>query len=358
MVYQLALPHYRQAMLDHVALKAPSVTFKIGDQQFYEGVYADVRGPNVSSTGRNRFFFGRRLGWQSTNVREALSADCVVLELNPRLINSWIVAIARRLARKPTLFWGHVFPRSGAGSRTEVLRRRMRQLTDGMIVYTESEKAAYSALHPHKRVYVAPNAIYSSAQMQPIVSTYSPTRFIVIGRLVAAKKPAVAVRAFADVLNEAPDAVLTIIGAGSEEAALRKLVETHSLGNSVQLMGEITDHETLQLLFSESVALVAPGYVGLNVTQSLGFGVPVIYSSSEPHAPEVEALNGANSIAFLTDSAEDLAGAMLKYWRHRDELQQLRSELAATTRSAYSAETMGDAFIQLVQTEVSRSGRQ
>src|SRR5690606_27723172 len=128
----------------------------------------------------------------------------LVVELNPRVINSWLFIIARKLFRRRTAAWGHVFPRSGPSSRTDKIRSVMRRMIDEMIVYTEQERADYTARHPGQRVLVASNAIYPSAALTPVLSTGLRRSFVVIGRLVAAKKPGLALEAFSEFVASHP----------------------------------------------------------------------------------------------------------------------------------------------------------
>jgi glycosyltransferase involved in cell wall biosynthesis len=355
LVYQLGLPHYRQAMLDILASSSPNIRFFVGDKHFMDFVTTGVAGSNVISSGSNVFMLGRRFAWQRIDIRAATKARLVVLELNPRILSTWVVLITRRILNRPTIAWGQVFGRQGSRSKTERLRRFMRQLFDGLIAYTESERSSFHELHPDKECWVAANAIYRRDEM--VTTSDGPIRndFTYIGRLVAEKRPHLALEAFRILANLHPEARLTYIGEGPERERLEADVARMRLGEKVRVLGHVSDWATLRGEFAKTVATVCPGYAGLNITQSLGFGVPVIYAGGEPNAPEIEALNEGNSIEFVAHDAESLAEAMASSWSAKDAWASEASEISAQTRSRYSAEAMATAFEAASRFEGGRS---
>ena len=76
---------------------------------------------------RNRYLLGRRLLWQAGCSRAVVAAEVAVLELNPRVLSSWAVLLARRTLRRPTVLWGHAFPRAGREARSDRVRGLMRR---------------------------------------------------------------------------------------------------------------------------------------------------------------------------------------------------------------------------------------
>ncbi|WKN48060.1 glycosyltransferase [Nocardioides sp. Arc9.136] len=89
----------------------------------------------------------------------------------------------------------------------------------------------------------------------------------------------VLITAWAEVLDRFPDAVLAIVGGGSEEAVLRAQVDGLGLGGSVRMHGRIDD-ESLLGLYRDAALTVVPtrdleGF-GLIALESLAVGRPVI----------------------------------------------------------------------------------
>ncbi|MFB8894103.1 glycosyltransferase [Microbacterium plantarum] len=214
-----------------------------------------------------------------------------------------------------------------------------------MIVYTEAERSAFVARHPRIPVHVASNAVYSAAELVPAHSEEPRDCFIIIGRLVEGKRPDIAVQAFMRFATDFPEARLLVIGDGP---MARELRDSAVSCPQILFLGEVTDQAELRKVFARSVALVAAGYVGLNVTQALGFGVPVIYAKDEPHAPEVEALHDGNAWRFSARDSVDLARVMRVAWAARDSVDENAEKISAEVRAHYSTESMGQAFIDIL----------
>ncbi len=304
---------------------------------------ASVSGENVAHSGMNRFLFGKAVIWQTVPIGSLLRVPVLVVELNPRLINTWILVLIRRLLKRKTLAWGHVFPRAGEDSPTETLRNALRELLDGMIVYTEGEAAAIRRKNPRLETFVAFNSIYSRSEMTPRLGS-ERRDFVMSGRLVPGKKPALAAAAFELFYRDHPRARLVLIGNGPERERIEKdfghLVESGAL----LFLGEVTEPDALSDAYETAVALVAAGYVGLNATQSLGFGVPVVFPLDEPHAPEVEVLDDHNSWKFSADDIGSLRSAMNAAWDARHIVDAHAIHRSAATAETYSIESMARAF--------------
>jgi len=217
-----------------------------------------------------------------------------------------------------------------------------------MILYTEAEKRAFVALHPSTPTFVAANAVYPAAELTPATGTCERDSFILIGRLVEGKKPALVVRAFEDFRSTHPDARLLVIGTGPLLAPLREEFNSLVVAGAVEFLGQVDDSCALREHFARAVAMIGGGYVGLNVTQSLGFGVPVIFAGDEPHAPEVELLDEGNSRSFLADDSRDLARVMADVWAARATVDARAEKISAAVRAKYSTEVMADAFRAVV----------
>ncbi|GAA1421031.1 glycosyltransferase [Agrococcus citreus] len=345
LIIQLALPHYRQELLDVLAGR-PEIVFATGDSQAQAGVTAAVRGDNVWRLPRNRFFLSKRLIWQSLPWRHVLGSSTVVVELNPRIISTWLTIAGRRIARRRTLAWGHVHPRAGRFASTASVRHAMRSMLDGMIVYTHGEAADYRRLHPSQQVFVAANALYRREEIHGSTSTGPRTDFIVIGRLVESKKPLLAIQAFRLFVQQNPSARLVLLGSGPLAGVVGLEAADLVADGRVCLAGDVTDVVGLRDAFSSAVAMFAPGYVGLNVTQSLGFGVPVVYPDSDPHAPEAELLDASNSWSFASNSAESAQIALDAAWQRRHDVDGRMSERAQLVKARYAIEDMAEGFIE------------
>src|SRR4029079_3791237 len=139
-VTQVAMGDYRQAFLDEldeVAGGGP-IRFLSGEQYFEPSVRTRVRSSRVEVVDRNSFALGRRVVWQRGVVAPSVRADVAVVELNPRILSTWAIVAARNAMRRPTLAWGHAWGRAGREAGTAPVRRAMRALTDGLVLYTRT----------------------------------------------------------------------------------------------------------------------------------------------------------------------------------------------------------------------------
>lgn len=343
-VLQPAMGSYRQEFLWALEDGDARVEFLVGDRHFVESVQTDVASSLVSSSGRNVFLFGRRLGFQRGVTRRAVAADVCVVELNPRNPNTWVVAVARRLLGRRTWAWGHVWPRGGSSSRSDKLRGLVRRLTGHVMVYTADQAAELRDYTPSIRAEVVPNSLYRSANLGPCTDA-PPDRFTWIGRLVRDKNPLLVVHAFKEYRSRGGQLDLVIIGDGADRAGVEEAIAHSGLSAHVVMLGWVDDRAELQRQFSRSAALLCTGYVGLNVTQSLGFGCPVIYAEGDRHSPEVCLLNPGNSRTFEAGSAPGLAEVMVQ----SADWSVDRERLAQVVRDEYSADVMAREFSRILE---------
>lgn len=335
LLVQTCMPDYRQQFVAEMERRVGrGLRILVGTDHFDGTSSSDVDGQSVSVADRNIFLLDRRLLWQRGVVRPGLGPAAVVIELNPRILSSLVLLALRRLLCRRTVVWGHAHSRGGGGA----LRGLMRRVADAVVVYTETERRELAG----SSVFAAPNAVYPAASMRPLPEG---TDLVWIGRMVAAKKPELAVRGFAAAVDRLPRrSRLVMAGDGPQRPVVRQLVGQLGLGDRVRLPGHVSP-DRVENVFAGVAATVCTGYVGLNLIQSLGFGVPVLYAQNEPHSPEIEAATAANSISFASDDPAALADAMVAVF---DGQAPDRERIAAECRAAYSVEAMVDGFLAAV----------
>lgn len=288
---------------------------------------------------------------QLGHFRWAISARLTVVDLNPRSITAWAILLIRRTLRRPTLAWGHIHPKAGAGSRSAKLRLAMRRCADATISYTYLDKSKAEADLPGQNVYVAPNAVYLADRIQPAssVNAIDRTRAIYVGRLEPAKKPMLMLEALAAALPINSAIGLTIIGSGSEYEELRQRSLELGIEKNVEFIGWNDDAEYLGQKYGESFCSLSPGFAGLGLTQSLGFGVPMLVAAQENHSPEIELAEIGGVTYFESDDRTSLAEAMLTAFAHRDSVPN--TSWSSYVRSHYSAEAMSRGLINAMERE-------
>lgn len=349
-VAQLAMPSYRQEFVRALAESGEDIVLLVGDKHFGDGVYTDVESPIVRRTGRNIWFLGGRAVWQRGCLIRGFLAKNLVMDLGPRDLTSWLLLLSRIATFRKTWAWGHAHSRRGSHPDYNRLRRVMQGMCSALITYTETEAAELQTFFPDMPISPARNSLYSAAQVREYELPAIDDRLdlIIIGRLVADKKPILGLTAFRQALPTLPEsAVLHVIGSGSQEAEVRRYIESAKLTDRVRMHGWVSDLAELAPIFLRSRGLISPGYVGLNVTQALGFGVPVIYPRDDPHSPELEALDSTNSIVFDTDDVDQCSRAISSLYEGDWPFDCER--IAKQVLSEYSTERMIEPFVALAR---------
>jgi len=296
---------------------------------------------------RNRYFAGDIL-FQNLPWLRFLRAPVVLLDLNPRIPHVWLLLLARNVLGKPTVLWGHAWPRGGRNTASERVRHVMRKLATSVVTYTVTQADELRERHPTMPIFAAPNAMYSASQYE--FDACSKRHSITyVGRLHPDKKPNLLLDAFEKHAVESLETNLEIVGDGPELGLLRRRVRESPVPNRIHLHGQVDDYESLRKIYARSIISVSPGYAGLSITQSLGFGVPILISRNENHAPEIEAaVEGWNSLYFRTDNSSDLADRLTAVTQGRGALASGR-DIVENCAKQYSAEAMAQGLIDALE---------
>ena len=350
MILQTVAPDYRKRLFDilHRSLENHFLIYA-GEDYFEDSVKTDSTIYYLKGV-RNYYFFNRRLLFQYGMWVSAFNTRILVIELNPRIISNWILLIIRKLFGKETILWGHVWPRKGKNSPTEQVRHLMRRLGDKIIAYTETQKVELQKNMLSKEILFAPNALYFEDEMK-VIKDGDICNIIFVGRLTRAKKPQILVEAFSSIINKIPNETnLIILGDGPERKKLLELVKKLKVEDRVSILGHVGDYEMLSKYFSQSLVSISSGYIGLSITQSFGFGVPILISENENHSPEIEAAEiGVNSEFFITDNKASLADKILGFYKNKDFWIDQRKIISEKCKKTYSIEVMAKVFIDLVK---------
>jgi glycosyltransferase involved in cell wall biosynthesis len=214
------------------------------------------------------------------------------------------------------------------------------------VVYTETQARELREVMPDLAITAAPNALYRADAMRAATSEH-PTDILCVGRLVAEKKPMLLLEAFARCVTRLPtDTRLVFVGEGGHRQRLEARISQLKLEHCVTLRGHVSDFEMLHDLYGNAVVSVSPGYVGLSITQSFSFGVPMIIARNEPHAPEIEAaVDGVNSLSFDENDPEALSDALIKVFQQRERWLSARTAIADECRRNYSIEVMAERLL-------------
>lgn len=286
---------------------------------------------------------GNRAFIQTGSWGDAASLASLIVDLNPRSITAWVLLVLRRLTHRRTLVWGHLYPQSGKAGKTSVLRRLMRRLSDGIVLYTYSDLERATQEMPDRKAWVAPNSLYEERFIRPSDVNAHRGDVLYVGRLVAQKKPELLMRGFAIAASTGQELRLVIVGDGPELSGLRSLATKLNIDQRVVFKGWVSDPQELASIYSTSICSVSPGFVGLSVTQSAGFGVPMLVARDEPHSPEVELAEVGAIRWFESDSPHSLANAIAGASEDCEHVPD--RQLSEWVAKHYSAEAMADGLL-------------
>jgi glycosyltransferase involved in cell wall biosynthesis len=350
-ILQACAPDYRKKFYAELSKRYPKKYLLLaGSSLSEESVKTDYSIPQINKI-TNHYILNRRALVQFDSFWTSLKAPYLVIELTPRTITNWALLLLRKLMGKKTALWGHAWPRSGKEAKTDKLRSIMRSLGDKIILYTQTQVNELRTIMPDADITYAANAIYYKHEMHPL-DAVAPlgNNIIYVGRLHKDKKPCLAIQAFAVAYpNLSPDSKLVFVGSGDTEMQLMKeTAQALNISDKVIFKGHISEHETLKQLYHDSFVSVSPGYVGLSITQSFGFGVPIIIGRDEPHAPEVEcAIEGENCAFFESNNVTDFANKLIDFYKTKNYWSEKKASLAHYAREKYSVEKMVEPFLEL-----------
>ncbi|MEX5270579.1 glycosyltransferase [Kocuria sabuli] len=339
-MYLAVLPTYRQSCMEIlVDTFDGDLRLFVSDKHLDRSVKSGVRVPGLREVRMVRLL-GDRAFLQVGHLREALALETLIVDLNPRSITAWMLLVIRRVLKKRTLVWGHLHPRAGSETRTASIRHAMRRLAAGTISYTYSDQDEARQELPGQPVWVATNALYRAEDIQPSARRESVGRtdVLYVGRFETAKKVDLVVRAFAVAVQGNPDLRLRLVGGGSQRKQLEELAEQLSVADKVHFEGWIEGVAALGEFYSTAVCSVSPGFAGLGLTQSLGFGVPMVVAKDEPHSPEIELAQTGGVIWVESDDPTSMAQGLQTAFQQRGRLPA--EDISQFVRQQYSAETM------------------
>ena len=350
LILQTAAPDYRKKFFDYLNEHIDGFQLFAGQNYFEQSVKTD-NSITYKQPVKNVYLLKRRFLFQTGMWEAAMRANVVVLEMNPRIISNWLILIFRGVRGKKTILWGHAWPRKGKDSKSDLVRNFMRKLASSIIVYTKTQKKELKRKMPKKHILAAPNALYNKNEMvvNTGLSKSKITNFIYVGRLTEAKKVFFLTTSFTSLLPRIPEEVnLIIVGEGEEKNKIKKFVKTHELEHRIKLLGHISGYATIKELYDISVASISPGYVGLSITQSLSFGIPMLISTNENHSPEIESANeNKNTVFFETDIEDSLEQKILEVYSNKEKWISSRENICSFCKENYSIESMAKTFISL-----------
>jgi len=347
-LYTAVLPAYRSACMQMVSESlGPDYVAFTGETHLDQTVRTGIPG-HLFTPVRNRGLLAGRILLQTGRWLEVTRAGTAILDLNPRSLSAWAMLLIRRCLRRRTLLWGHLHPQRGGASPTAILRRTMRKISSGTVLYGYSSLPTAQSEVPGKPVWVAPNSLYPQSEIS-VDRSDNRKSILYVGRLERAKKLPLLIEGFALSGLYRDGYKLVIVGHGSQLEDLRTKARELGVETHCYFAGRIYDTASIKLLYKEAMCSVSPGYAGLSLTQSIGFGVPVLVADDEPHSPEIELASSGAVQFFSSDSPTSLATLLRRTADAQPSaLPERWSRLVA---ESYSAEAMAAGLVAAFKNE-------
>ena len=223
-----------------------------------------------------------------------------------------LAALKRRFGDIPLAITNHGLYSQSAPERVfrwylKTLGRWTFNQADVVFCYTDVDKERVRELGVRSRIKVVANGI-DTERFTPegpeseMIDADGPV-VLFVGRFTDGKRPWLAVEAFAEVVEEYPDAELYLCGKGGLREDLEAQVSELGIGESVTFLGHVPYDEMPKVYRSGDVLVLPSRAEGVprTVLEAMASGVPVVMSDLEQVAPVV--VDGG-----ITVSAGDNAG--------------------------------------------------
>lgn len=318
-----------------------------------------------------RFANLRGYWWEHGQVREIWRGDHDAFVISGRIhtVSAWVACAVAALRGRTLIMWGHGWKRPEAGLKRQV-RLAFYRLTDGLLVYgdrarelgssygvpAEKIQVIYNSIYPKALTCLARESAAADAGRTPDDDAGSAGTIIYSSRLTTRHR----LDLLAEALGEMPDAArpkLLIVGEGAERPRLEQVFADH--GVDAQFLGAVYDYEQLRGLYARADLAVSVGGAGLNVTQAMSFGVPVLAEDGNPDSsPEIEAvIEGVTGRYYQTGDAGSLRRVLTELLAAPAQLRQLGEASLGVVRERYTAEKHAAAIEDALGALLSRASR-
>ena len=238
------------------------------------------------------------------------------------------------------LHMAHVYhPRNWNSPQHPPAKRSLEHLHrfDALVVLTERQRQDIELRYGvRSNIFVLPNPAEPATPPDPLPQK-DPKRISVIARLERVKRVDHAIRAFARVLQEEPEATLDVYGEGRLRAAHEQIIDELGISKSVTLHGHRPDAP--DRLWESSGLLVTSRSEGypLAPLEALMRGCPVV-SYDIKYGPREQVKDGENGYLVPAGNIEKLAQRILDLIRNPADVERMGAqgrEQTLADRAAY-----------------------
>ena len=253
-----------------------------------------------------------------------------------------LAALKARLGDLPLAITNHGLYSQNAPERLfslylKTLGRWTFNQADVVFCYTEVDKKRVRKLGVSSRIEVVPNGIDTErftpdGPKSDLIDADGPV-VLFVGRFADGKRPWLAVEAFAEVLEEHPDAELYLCGDGALREDLEAQVEELGIREAVTFLGHVS-YDEMPKVYQSGDVLVLPSRaegVPRTVLEAMASGLDVITSDLN----QVVGILGDPDTSVKSTDPSDFAAALLNVINNLDRNHE-------TNRSGLSQYEWGD----------------
>ena len=360
LVVQPTVSHYREPLMKRLLESSRLDVELVGRFKNSEASAADRIQPAspevLDEVTALKFLTLGLLWWEVGQVRAVLAGEHDVYVLAGRIhtVSAWAAMLAGRVCGRTVLLWGHGWKRPESG-----IKRRLRlafyRLSDGLLVYGDrAREIGISYGVPAEKIAVVYNSIYSEDHLaaEPAdpkisgpkvsgpgcVGDDSRPTIIYSSRLTSRHRLDTLVEALEQLETGVSSPRVIVVGDGAE----RPRLETRfaQAGVDAEFLGAVYDLPTLRRLYARADVAVSIGGAGLNVTQALSLGVPVVAEHGNPDSsPEIEAVvDGETGRLYRSGDPASLRQVLEELLEDPEALRRMGRNGLQVVRERYTAE--------------------
>ncbi|MGF7119168.1 glycosyltransferase family 4 protein [Methanobacterium oryzae] len=205
---------------------------------------------------------------------------------------------------------------------------------DMILSVSEYTKNKLKRYFDPKKIIVIPN-IVDVPQIK--AHKFQKLTICCVSRLVEYKRVDDLLRAVSIIKETVPDIQCKIIGSGTKEIYLKKLVKDLKISENVEFCGFIEDHDDVLKVVKASHVFCLPSVVegfGIVIVEAMASGVPFVASNIPPL---VEASGGKGGLFFEPKNYGEMADK-IKYILNNKELQKSLGDEGISKSKEYMGE--------------------
>ncbi|WP_432371250.1 glycosyltransferase [Staphylococcus chromogenes] len=217
---------------------------------------------------------------------------------------------------------------------------------DALILLTNKQKNDIVRRFGYRENY---HVIPHSVEIPDIYKKKQNNKVVIIARLHHEKRLDHSIKAFKNVVESVPNAILEIYGDGDEKNKLQSLITKLDLNKNVKLKGFTKNvNEVLQ---TAEFTLNTSYYEGfsLSIQESLANGTPVIAYDIK-YGPSDMINNGVNGFLVQEGNINNLSQTMINYLKKTKIQKQQFSSNAIEKAKSFSNEHFSNAWFKLFET--------